>query len=373
MSVSLYMQEKLLERRNQHAYRSLSHLPEGAIDFASNDYLGFSKNKEIVHRAKEILEEAELSENGATGSRLISGDHLLNQHVERAVAAYHQSEDSLLFQSGYTANLGLLSCIAGRNDTILYDELSHASIRDGIRLSFSRAFSFKHNDINDLSKKIQHAIGQVFIVTESIFSMDGNEAPLLKLSFLAKQHNAYLMVDEAHALGVKGFGLVSQLGIQGDVFARVVTFGKALGGHGAAILLNKTTKAFLVNFSRPFIYTTGIPPSQAAYIMSAYEHFESFSESSSKLNEIIQHFNTTSQDLGFMPSNSAIHCMVIPGNERVSEAEKVLLKAGFFIKAIKHPTVPMGEERLRICLHAFNTKKQVNDLLNELRTWRATF
>jgi 8-amino-7-oxononanoate synthase len=373
MSVSLYMQEKLLERRNQHAYRSLSHIPKGAIDFASNDYLGFSNNNEIANRAKEILENVEMSENGATGSRLISGNHALNQHVEKAIAAYHQSEDSLLFQSGYTANLGLLSCIAGRNDTIMYDELSHASIRDGIRLSFSRSFSFKHNDINDLSKKIQSSVGQVFIVTESIFSMDGNEAPLLKLSSLAKQHNAYLIVDEAHALGVKGFGLVPQLGIQSEVFARVVTFGKALGGHGAAVLLNKTTKAFLVNFSRPFIYTTGIPPSQAAYIWSAYQHLDTFSERINKLNELIQHFNKTSHDLAFLPSHSAIHCMLIPGNERVSEAERALLNSGFFVKAIKHPTVPKGQERLRICLHAFNTKKQVNELLNELRTWRARF
>jgi len=335
--------------------------------------LGFSSNGEIAQEAKRMLELSGSSENGATGSRLISGNHTLNKRVERAIAAFHQSEDSLLFQSGYTANLGLLSCIAGRNDTILYDELSHASIRDGIRLSLARAYSFQHNDTKDLSKKIENSVGQVFIVTESVFSMDGDEAPLVTISSLAKKHDAFLIVDEAHALGVKGFGLVSQLGIQSEVFARVVTFGKALGGHGAAILTNKTTKDFLVNFSRPFVYTTGMPPGQIAYILSAYNYFLAHPEISEDLNELIQHFKLSSQDLAFIPSNSSIQCLVIPGNERVSQAEEALLNAGYFVKAIKHPTVSEGQERLRICLHAFNTKRQVSDLLNELSIWRATF
>jgi 8-amino-7-oxononanoate synthase len=369
MSVSRYMLDKLNEREQQKAYRSLNIISHDLVDFASNDYLGFSKNLEIPIAAEEIVRNFKLRDHGATGSRLISGNNTLYEHVELSLASYHESDAALLFNSGYMANLALLSCVAGRTDTILYDEHVHASIRDGLRLSVARSFSFKHNDIDDLNKKSQNAIGQLFIVTESVFSMNGDEAPLMELTRFSKENNALLIVDEAHALGVKGWGLVAELGIQSDVFARTFTFGKAFGSHGAAVLVNKKTKEFLVNFSRPFIYTTGMPPLQVAYIISAYEYYHRNSICTHTLHKRIQFFREHSSELGFLPSITAIQCLIIPGNERVNSAEKMLMDAGFFVKAIKYPTVPLDQERLRICLHSFNSEEEIIQLLNLLRKW----
>jgi len=192
-----FLNKKLNERKDSSSFRQLR-LPEDKIDFCSNDYLGIVKNHKL-HPANG----SRLS-TGSTGSRLLSGNYELIEEVEKQIATFHQSETALLFNSGYDANIGLLSSVPQKGDTILYDHLCHASIRDGIRLSFANAFSFAHNDINDLQKKIEHATGTIFIVTESVFSMDGDLCPLEELVNISQKNNAHLIIDEAHATGVTG-------------------------------------------------------------------------------------------------------------------------------------------------------------------------
>ncbi|HSZ87093.1 MAG TPA: aminotransferase class I/II-fold pyridoxal phosphate-dependent enzyme, partial [Puia sp.] len=260
-----FLNKKLAERKDLNAYRQLQ-LPKNKIDFFSNDYLGISKAKLLS------AVDGQLS-TGSTGSRLLSGNYPLIEETEKMIATFHDAESGLIFNSGYDANVGLVSCIAQRGDTILYDHLSHASIRDGMRLSFAQSFSFVHNDTEDLEKKLKAAQGNIFVVTESVFSMDGDIAPLKIISELCEKYNANLIVDEAHATGVvgeKGEGLVQQLNLQEKCFARMHTFGKALGCHGAVILGSETLKNYLINFSRAFIYTTSLPEISVEAIKNSY-------------------------------------------------------------------------------------------------------
>src|SRR5579871_2686507 len=227
-----FLNKKINERKAQNAFRQLR-LPEGKIDFCSNDYLGIVKNDLIGRRSSDVGHRL-----GSTGSRLLSGNYLLIEETEKQIAIFHEAEAGLIFNSGYDANVGLLSCIPQRGDTIIYDYLSHASIRDGIRLSFAESFSFAHNRLDDLEKKLKVSKGNVFVVTESVFSMDGDCAPLNEIVSLCEKYNAHLILDEAHATGVvgeKGEGLAQHLGLHEKFFARMHTFGKAVGCHGAIV------------------------------------------------------------------------------------------------------------------------------------------
>ncbi len=208
-----HIEQKLSKRKAENAFRELK-VNDDLIDFCSNDYLGFASEKEI-----HILEN--LPQFGATGSRLISGNYELTEEVEQFLANFYKAESGLIFNSGYNANVGLFSCVAERTDTIIYDELIHASIRDGIRLSNANSFSFKHNDLNSLEDKIKNAKGNVFVAVESIYSMDGDKVSLRELVEICKKYNAALIVDEAHASGIfgeKGEGLVVQHNLESEVF-----------------------------------------------------------------------------------------------------------------------------------------------------------
>jgi len=203
-----FLNKKLNERKQQNAFRTLR-ITKDKTDFCSNDYLGIVKNNLL-----QLSTDNCQLRTGSTGSRLLSGNYKLIEETEKEIAIFHQSQTALIFNSGYDANVGLLSSIPQRGDTILYDFLSHASIRDGIRLSFAESFSFAHNDVNDLEKKLNHAKGNIFVVTESVFSMDGDVCPLQQLVQVCKKYNAHLVIDEAHATGVvgeRGEGLVQHL------------------------------------------------------------------------------------------------------------------------------------------------------------------
>lgn len=296
---------------------------------------------------------------------------------EDFISKFHQSESALIFNSGYDANVGFFSSIPQRNDIILYDELCHASIRDGIQMSHAKAFKFQHNDFENLEsviKRYHTELVEVYVVTESVFSMDGDSPNLEELSKLCEKYNCYLVVDEAHALGVfgeKGEGLVQSLGFQNKVFARIMTFGKGSGCHGAAILGSQELKSYLVNFARSFIYTTGLSPHSVATILVAYQYLEEEKIALEKLKSNIQFFNQEKVQLGlkslFVPSDSAIHCAIIPGNEKVKSIAKQLQEKGFDVKAILSPTVSEGQERLRFCLHSYNSEQEIRDLLQQLK------
>ncbi|WP_127125503.1 aminotransferase class I/II-fold pyridoxal phosphate-dependent enzyme [Pseudoflavitalea rhizosphaerae] len=358
-----FLEKKLQERKDQQAFRSLK-LPSGKTDFCSNDYLG------IIHYGLLETSEAHWLKHGSGGSRLLAGNDALTESTEQQLAGFHQSDAALLYNSGYDANLGLLSAVPQRGDTIIYDSLSHASIRDGIRLSFARSFSFRHNDLAELEKRLQAASGNVFVVTESVFSMDGDQAPLEEMTTLCEKYNAHLIVDEAHATGVigeRGEGLVQPLQLQHRIFARVVTFGKAVGCHGAVVLGSRLLRDYLINFSRSFIYTTALPQSSVRAIRDAYALFPQMKKERVLLASMIKMFQESTLAFEKLLSSTPIQVVVVPGNDAVKTIAGKLQDAGLDVRPILYPTVPRGGERLRIVLHAFNTEAEVKKLLSLLQ------
>lgn len=355
-----FLGRKLQQRRDAMSFRQLA-LVNGKTDFCSNDYLGIVKNRLIRHQS---LNDDQFA-SGSTGSRLISGNSRFAEDIERSIASFHGAESGLIFNSGYDANIGLLGCVPQRNDTVLYDQLSHASIRDGIRLSHAHAFSFQHNDVEDLEKKLQSASGRVFVVTESVFSMDGDIAPLMAISEVCENYGSMLIVDEAHATGVigaRGEGLVSHLGLERKCLARIHTFGKAVGCHGAIVLGTAVLRDYLVNFSRPFIYTTALPGIALGAISAAYSIFPSMEAERGHLCRLATKFQEWNGKLRLLKTDTPIQAAIIPGNEAAKTAASLCQQQGLDVRAILYPSVPLGQERLRVVLHAFNTEEEVDRL-----------
>ena len=345
----------LEKRRKANAFRSLK-ASEGLVDFCSNDYLGFAKK---VGRVEEAV--------GSTGSRLISGHHSIHEEVEREIADFHEMEATLIFNSGYDANLSFFSTVPQKGDTVVYDQLCHASIRDGLRLGVARSYSFKHNDLDDLKLKLEQAVGNVFVVVESVYSMDGDKAPLVEISELCAEIGAYLVVDEAHGTGVfglKGEGLCQERGVK--PYAKIHTFGKALGCHGAAIVGDETLRDYLINYARPFIYTTALPPHSIRVIQHAYKSLEDCEERT-VLHENIKYFKDNFQHEDLIKSDSPIQCVLFGGNETCKAAAASLQECGLDVRPILYPTVAKGAERIRICLHSYNSREEITQLCNELK------
>lgn len=371
------LQLKLTERENGSALRRLP-VSNNLVDFSSNDYLGLSREEAIFSAVTGLIDQRDPRRNGSTGSRLLTGNSVLYGELESLLATYFDAEAALVFNSGYDANIGFFNAVPQRGDIILYDELCHASIRDGIGMGRTQAYKFKHNDLEDLNRRIESVRKNqddmdIYVVTESVFSMDGDVPDLKSLTDLCNFRNCYLVVDEAHAVGVfgeRGTGSLKELGLQEMVFARIITFGKAMGCHGAAILGSKALKSYLVNFARSFIYTTAMPPHALATALAALDYMYSSSGEQERLRDNIVFFKERVKALHldpyFIPSNSAIHCCVMEGNEKVKKCSKLLFDNGFDVKPILSPTVPMGKERLRFCLHSFNTEKEIDQVLTVL-------
>ncbi|MBS1660690.1 MAG: 8-amino-7-oxononanoate synthase [Bacteroidetes bacterium] len=356
-----FLSRKLDERRKMDAFRQLR-LPEGKVDFCSNDYLGVATRGLIGDVA---------GGHGSMGSRLLAGNYALAEEAEGMLAEYHGAEAGLLFNSGYDANLGVLSSVPQKGDFIIYDSLCHASIRDGMRLSFAKAFSFLHNDVGDLEKKLKAADGGTrFVVTESVFSMDGDMAPLREMVEACRRYGAQLIVDEAHATGIigeNGEGLVYELGLQGDCFARIHTFGKAAGCHGAVVLGSSLLRDYLINFSRSFIYTTALSPMSVKAIMAAFGLLPSLGAERAQLRAHIERFRGAGIRYGRVDSRTPIQVVIVPGNAEVRALAGRLQAGGLDVRPILSPTVPKGSERLRIVLHAFNTEEEIDRLLELLK------
>ncbi len=380
MKLPKKLEKDLENRKKDYAFRSLGSFNE-LIDFYSNDYLGLSSSPEIYSTSQTILNEYNLKENGATGSRLLSGNHILYAPVEDLIAEFHNAEGALIYNSGYDANIGFFSCVPSRGDVILYDEYIHASIRDGIKMSNANAYKFSHNDLRDLEKKARKHLkekisGEIYIVTESVFSMDGDTPFLEELVRIAEDCHCLLVIDEAHATGVfgeRGEGLLQAKNLESKVFARIHTFGKALGCHGAVILGSKDLRDYLVNFSRSFIYTTALPPHSLASIWASYQFFGNRIKGAleiEKLQEKIRFFIKEAENLRlsdkFISSQSAIQCCIVPGNEKVKAVSRDLEQEGFGVKAILSPTVPKGQERLRFCIHSYNSEEEIKRVLHLL-------
>lgn len=370
-AIEQYIQQKIQQRKDKNAFRTLT--PEsGLVDFCSNDYLGLARNKQLAYRVHEQLMQLDGNINGSTGARTIAGTSSLTFDVEQMLCDFHKAEAALVYNSGFTANLGLFSALPYRGDTILYDELIHASIRDGIGLSKANTYSFLHNDSESLEKRLQTAKGNIYVVVESVYSMDGDAAPLKAMADLCKKYQAALIVDEAHSNGLygeKGEGMVCELGLEKDVFARVMTFGKAIGCHGAAVLGSENLKHFLINYSRPFIYTTAPSPHQLLTIKTAYDIMSRSIDSRFKISCLVNIFKQKLQSiekLELIESNSPIQCVIVPGNDAVKTLCRALQKDGFDVRPIVAPTVPEGKERIRICIHAFNTEEEIVGLAESI-------
>lgn len=357
------------------------------IDFCSNDYLGFARSIELRAAIQRADAESTAARTGATGSRLLTGQTALVDEVEAELSWFYQTEAALIFNSGYDANLGLLACLPRTGDTLITDERIHASMIDGARLSYATRHRFRHNDLNNLEAKLRQAaaqgavrpVGQVLVAVESVYSMDGDVAPLKALCDLCDRYGAALIVDEAHATGVygpNGEGLVVALGLQTRVLARVHTFGKALGVHGAAVVGPMVLRTYLVNFARSFVYTTALPPHSLLAIRAAHQHLQMQRAAREHLHERIRYFRwriarqpaAERLESGWINSESPIQGLTVSSNDRARYVATEAQHAGFDVRAILSPTVPAGHERLRICLHAFNTDDEIDRLITVLQT-----
>jgi 8-amino-7-oxononanoate synthase len=342
-----------------------------AVDFCSNDYLGFAKSSELKNSIELEIAQFPNYINGSTGSRLLTGNATYTEETEKYIANFHNAENALIFNSGYDANIGLFSSLPQRNDTIITDELIHASIIDGCRLSLATRYKFIHNDLDDLESKLKIAKGNIFVVVESIYSMDGDMASLLEISSLCEKYNANLIVDEAHATGIfgkNGAGLVQYLNLENKVFARIVTFGKALGVHGAVVLGSDNLRNYLINFARSFIYTTALPMHAIVSIRCAYEQLPR--QNTESITQKIKLFNNllVEYKINALASNSCIQGILFTSNSATKQAAQTLQKKGFDVRAILSPTVQKGKERLRICLHTFNSNEEIIDLVKTIAT-----
>ncbi len=358
------LQQRLDEKEALGLFRQLVKI-ENKIDFSSNDYLGFSKLPEL-----QSIPHNQLTV-GSTGSRLVTGNSTIAEETEKIIAEFHNAESALIFNTGYMANVGLFCCIASKGDTIISDEYIHASILDGIRLGFATRFKFKHNDPVDLEKKMKLATGQIFVAIESIYSMDGDEAPLIEINDLCKKYNALLIVDEAHAIGVfgnKGEGLVCKYNLEKEVYATIYTYGKAVGLHGSSITGSNTLRNYLINHARSFIFATALPPHTYLQIQKAYQLLP-FADREN-LFKLIIHFRQSVEKipgLKFIKSQSPIQGIIVGHSFQTKALSNKLIENGFFVKAILPPTVPNGTERLRICLHTFNTIEEIDELIHQIQ------
>lgn len=358
-----FLKEKLNERKDKGLYRTLSSSSD-TIDFLSNDYLGLARNEDLAKQIEERMTREGFLGNGGTGSRLLSGNHKTYAQLELFLSDLFQSEAALVFNSGYAANQALVSSVAGKGDTILYDQLSHVCLKEGAWLSKAKSFAFQHNNRADLESKLKRGEGNVFVITESVFSMDGDEAPI-EIIALCKKYGAHLIVDEAHSTGTHGEGgngWLMEKGLAQDVFARVYTFGKGMGVHGACVAGSQDLIDYLINFGRTFIYTTSLPPHSVISIEESFRYLADHLELQSVLQSKIDLFKSLIET----PSNTAIQPILIPGNTEVRKVAADLQTAGFNVRPIVAPTVKEGTERLRICLHAFNSEEEIRGLVKNL-------
>lgn len=358
------MLARLKKRYEENELRTLK-VTEGLADFCSNDYLGLSRSTLLNMVIKTTISCNTLSVMGSTGSRLLTGNSSYAENLEHDLALFHDAESGLIFNSGYDANLALFSSLPRKGDTVIMDEYIHASVIDGARLSFAHRMKFKHNNLEDLEKKLKRAKGICYVAIESVYSMDGDISDINGIGQLCAEYGANLIVDEAHAFGVLGMGLVSEMDATELVFARVVTFSKALGLHGGVVLGPQPLKDYLINFARPFIYSTAMSLHSLVAIRQAYEHLLDNTDLVAQLAEKsilwVQHMPAQSM-LPSTQNPTSIQCVFVKSNAQALAYSKYLQDRGFDVRPILSPTVPKGSERLRICLHIHNSDREIKNL-----------
>lgn len=385
----------LEKRRRSSKLRDLKYSRTDAVDFSSNDFLSLSTN--AAYRSDYL---AALGEKpfrlGSTGSRLLDGHCTFSESLEKDVAAFHGAEASLLTNSGFDANVSIFGCLPQPGDIIVYDELIHASVHDGMRQSRAqKRVMFKHNDVEDLRRVLESLSAEsqsnnIFIAVESVYSMEGDLAPLQEMSSLLEDKftdsRAHLIVDEAHATGIyghNGAGRVSELGLEDKVSIRLHTFGKALACNGAAILCSPVMRLYLINYARPLIYTTfmSYPSLMAIYTSYDWMKRRKTTALAVHLNYLIQYLFERLQSLSVLTQSLEDQSMLVIPDDCPDSPIFALLStkprdlashcqaAGFVVRALYPPTVPEGTERVRVCLHAGNTTEQIDQFVGTVRSW----
>jgi 8-amino-7-oxononanoate synthase len=376
------IQNELQAIRNASLYRSLRRVENDqgptlmldgheVINFSSNNYLGIANHPALAEAAKKAIDRYGC---GSGASRLISGNMTLHEELETKLAAFKGSEAALVFNSGFQANTGILSTLAGDGDAILSDALNHASIIDGCRLSRAKTIVYAHGALHQLEEGLKQVTSarRKLIVTESIFSMDGDEAPLGGIVELAEKYDAMVMVDEAHATGIfgtNGAGVVAKLGLAERVAVQMGTLGKALGGFGAYIAGSCALRELLINRCRSFIFTTSLPPAVMAMAIAAIDLVEREPERREILWKNCRALQEGLKNLGFSPgeSQSPIMPIIIGDVTKCMQFSERLLEKSVFVQGIRPPTVPPGTSRLRITLMATHTRDHINRAIEAFR------
>ena len=325
------------------------------LNFSSNDYLDLARHPHVLDRSRQALDEFGV---GASASRLVSGTLPVHEELEARLAKDKGYDSALVFGSGYMANAGTIPVLAGRDDLIFADKLVHASMIDACRLSGSKLVRWAHNDAAALEQRLeQHADagGRKLIITESVFSMDGDIAPLKEIAELAEKHNAMLMVDEAHSTGTfgpNGTGLIRELGIENAVTVSMGTMSKAMAGYGGYVACSEPLRKLLIHSSRAFIYTPAPPPAVIGAALGALDVFEASPRLGSILQANADYFRSLLHEAGLdtLDSKSQIIPIVIGDNEKAVAVSQQLREEGIIAAAIRPPTVPAGSARLRISI-----------------------
>jgi 8-amino-7-oxononanoate synthase len=380
-SMDATLQAQLNLRREEHLYRTRLNVASGCsstlsvegrslINFCSNDYLGLASHPDISLALKQA---ADLYGTGSGASHLVSGHSVVHQKLEEQLAQYTGRPRALLFSTGYMANMGVINALVGRRDLVLQDQLNHASLLDGGRLSQADFKRYKHVDMASLEQRLeQSSATRKLVVSDGVFSMDGNLAPLSEISTLAEKHNAWLMVDDAHGVGVlgpQGGGLVEQLGMNlKQVPVLVGTLGKSFGTFGAFVAGSEALIETLIQFSRSYIYTTALPPAVAAATLASLKIVRQESWRRDKLVQLVTRFRRGAEQIGLQlgASNTPIQPVLINNDAKVMQVGQSLRDAGFLVGAIRPPTVPVGTGRLRITFSADHSEEQVDQLVAAL-------
>ena len=365
------LRRELGSLRERSLYRALESM-DGS-NFCSNDYLALSKHPDLASAVKEAIAASERV--ASTGSRLLSGHVQAWEELEEEFADYVGAETSLFFGSGYAANVGLLTSILRNNDVVFSDSANHASLIDGIRLSRARKVIFSHLDLDTLEDELRkegHGEAERFIVSESLFGMDGDQASVRELNELADKYGASLILDEAHATGVfgkHGQGLVGAAGRPESILASVHTCGKALASAGAFVACSRTLKEFLINRARTFIFSTALPPYMAAQVSAALDLAKEADLDRTQLAESAGLLRQEIRDAGFDcgRSESQIIPVMLGTSEHAVRIAAALNTRGFAVRAIRPPTVPEGTARLRLSLNADIPPEIIHELVHGLR------
>lgn len=357
-----FIENELIELKNNFLFRELKVIDKDLINFSSNDYLGLASDERLKQAA---IEAVKIYGVGTVASRLISGSQDMHRKLEEKLSEF-KGKPTLLFNSGYTANLGIIASLAGRGTIIFSDRLNHASIVDGIMLSHAELRRYKHNDMNDLEEQVKKYINfkKKIIITDTVFSMDGDLADLKSIVSVARKYNCIVIVDEAHATGVfgkNGAGLVNELGLDDEIDIQMGTLSKALGSFGAYVCASKNIVDYLINKARSFIYTTSLPASICSASIKAIEIIERDQSLRNKLWDNIDYFK---KRVSIDNIQSPIIPIIIGDANKAQEASKKLLRQGLFVQAIRPPTVPKNSSRLRITISAKHSRQNL-DLLTE--------